>query len=432
MTRPRYGWYGDDFTGATDTLATLASAGLRAMLFMGIPSAGQLEQAGPLDAVGIAGAARAMDPATMRTELDPVGRFFASLGVPVLHYKCCSTFDSAPDIGSIGAAVEILRSHVPNAFVPIIGGQPNLGRFCAFSNLFAAAGSGIEVFRLDRHPTMSRHPVTPMDEADLRHHLARQGLPGIAAIHGAADATGLEAALDALPPAPAVLFDVMSEADLAAIGAVIWRRAMSEPLLAVGASSVARAMVAAWNEPALALEPTSLPQADGPVLMLAGSLSPVTRHQVAAATKFHHVAVDAARLTDDRAYPAEVVTIMTDQLQSGRHVLAYTAADGMPLDTTRSAAVASATARLLASVLDRVPLRRVGVAGGDTSSRAVQALGLLGLSHGMTLAPGVAVCRAHATTPGRDGLELMLKGGQMGPVDLFDRLVGEPAWPPHP
>jgi uncharacterized protein YgbK (DUF1537 family) len=161
------------------------------------------------------------------------------------------------------------------------------------------------------------------------------------------------------------------------------------------------------------------------VLMLAGSLSPLTRSQVAASTKFQHVAVDARRLTDDRSYAAELMTVITDQLRSGRHVLAYTATDAMPVDPTNSADVASSTAKLLESVLDRIPLRRVGIAGGDTSSRAVQALELWGLSHDAILAPGVAVCRTHSTIPGRDGIELMLKGGQMGPVDLFNRFIGE-------
>jgi hypothetical protein len=45
----------------------------------------------------------------MREELEPVGRFFASLRVPILQYKTCSTFDSAPHVGSIGVAVEVLR-----------------------------------------------------------------------------------------------------------------------------------------------------------------------------------------------------------------------------------------------------------------------------------------------------------------------------------
>ena len=35
----RIAYYGDDFTGSTDTLATLTNAGLSAMLFLGVPTA---------------------------------------------------------------------------------------------------------------------------------------------------------------------------------------------------------------------------------------------------------------------------------------------------------------------------------------------------------------------------------------------------------
>ena len=87
MTAPLFGWYGDDFTGATDTLAVLAQAGLRSMLFMGVPSPEALAAAGPLDAMGIAGAARAMAPDAMRTEMTAVGRFCQQVAPPVLPDK---------------------------------------------------------------------------------------------------------------------------------------------------------------------------------------------------------------------------------------------------------------------------------------------------------------------------------------------------------
>src|SRR4051795_9809886 len=64
----RIAFYGDDFTGSTDTLATLADAGARTMLFLGVPTQEQLAAAGPLDALGIAGAARSMSPSAMREE----------------------------------------------------------------------------------------------------------------------------------------------------------------------------------------------------------------------------------------------------------------------------------------------------------------------------------------------------------------------------
>jgi uncharacterized protein YgbK (DUF1537 family) len=78
---------------------------------------------------------------------------------------------------------------------------------------------------------------------------------------------------------------------------------------------------------------------------------------------------------------------------------------------------------VLARILQQMPLRRVGIAGGDTSSHAVKALDIWALSHVGSLAPGVAMCRARSGTPQLDGAELMLKGGQMGPDDLFDLLL---------
>ena len=55
-----------------------------------------------------------------------------------------------------------------STFLPIVVAAPHLRRYVIFGNLFAAAGSDPEIFRIDRHPTMSRHPATPMKEADGR------------------------------------------------------------------------------------------------------------------------------------------------------------------------------------------------------------------------------------------------------------------------
>jgi uncharacterized protein YgbK (DUF1537 family) len=431
MTTPRLGWYGDDFTGATDTLAVLTQAGLRAMLFLGVPTAARqaaAEQAlgGALDAVGIAGAARAMDPVAMAAELEPVGAYFASLRVPVLHYKVCSTFDSAPEVGNIGVAARVLRRHVTNPFVPIVGGQPSLGRYCAFSNLFAAAGRGGAVERIDRHPTMSNHPSTPMAEADLRRHLALQGLEPVAAVHYPSYAQPVEAqdaalqALLASSPA-AVLMDVANESELAAVGRIVWQQAQRARLLAIGASSVAQSLIAHWQ--LHAPKPSVLPPAAGPVLVLAGSLSPVTARQVRAATSFERYQLSPAQLLDE-AGSAAVATSLGRLLREGRNVLAVTApADGASKDSASGAEIAAASARLLRQVLRNQPLRRVGIAGGDTSSLAVKALGAWGLSHAGALGPGVALSRVHADDAALDGLVLMLKGGQMGGEDVFEQLA---------
>jgi uncharacterized protein YgbK (DUF1537 family) len=420
MTGPEYGWYGDDFTGATDTLAELARRGMRAMLFLGLPDAARLKRAGPLDAVGIAGASRAMAPDAMATELRPVGDFFQKLGVRLMHYKCCSTFDSAPEVGSIGVAMATLGPCFPNAFRPIVGGQPNLGRYLLFANLFAAAGTGGTVHRIDRHPTMCRHPVTPMGEADLRLHLAAQGLVAASVAYPTyqqGEATldlALEGLLEVAPQA--VLMDVSRDEDLAIIGGLLRGRAQRGPILAVGPSGVAQAWCA--DRP-VASGTLALPPKAGPVLVLAGSLSPVTRGQVEAALGYRHLTLDPARLACEPGAMDAMARDACRLLDTGEDVLIVT-------EPPKGAAlapgeVATATARLLARVMDQRPVRRLGIAGGDTSSIGARALDLWGLSHAGSIAPGVALCHGHSDNPALDGVEIILKGGQMGAPDLLAR-----------
>jgi uncharacterized protein YgbK (DUF1537 family) len=435
MTPPRIVYYADDFTGATDTLANAARAGLRALLFLALPTPAQRERAGALDCLGIAGAARAMAPEEMAAELAPLGAFFAASGARVLHYKCCSTFDSAPHVGSIGQAVRSLRPYAPNLWVPIVGGQPNLGRYCVFGNLFAAAGSGGVVYRIDRHPTMRQHPVTPMHEADLRKHLALQGLDVVAGldypVYDAPEAvqqTKLAALRQTRPDA--VLLDVAEPAHLAAVGGLIWREAEQQPLLAVGPSSVVQALTAYWatqeTQPTQPV-PQSIGAAVGPVLVLVGSLSPITAQQVHSAKAFERVSLDAVQLAaPDGAYRQHMAVEVAAMLRKGKNVLACTssaegkATDGVPAG---SRSLAQACGDWLAQVLQAAPLRRVGIAGGDTSSLAVQSLDAWGLSHIGQVSADQALCRVHSDNPALDGMELMLKGGQMGPPDVFERLI---------
>ena len=102
-------FYGDDFTGSTDALESLSQAGAKTMLFLDPPSAEQLSRFPHLDAIGVAGLTRAMRPEEMAETLRPAFTSLRELGVSIVHYKVCSTFDSSPEIGSIGRAAEMGR-----------------------------------------------------------------------------------------------------------------------------------------------------------------------------------------------------------------------------------------------------------------------------------------------------------------------------------
>lgn len=427
-------YYGDDFTGASDTLATAAQAGLEVLLFIDVPTRAQLAAAGELDVLGIAGTTRSLRPEDMAPLLERAGRFMADLDAPVLHYKICSTFDSSPTVGNIGCAVETLLPHVDSRWVPFVGGQPNLRRYCLFGNLFASAGLGGPVHRIDRHPTMSQHPVTPMREADLRVHLAQQGFSDMGLMPYPEYARGAEALAARLPAEPAAdaapattLFDIATPADLAPVGRLIWERATRRRLLAVGPSTVVQVLASHWGC-SLDARPDSfrIAPAASPVFLLCGSLSPVTAAQAACSTAFLQLRIDAEALAADApGYRERMRADICGHLGAGRHVLAATAPPdgGGPTGGVSALALARACGTLLRAVLDSVPLKRVGVAGGDTSSYALSALDAWALAYAGALSHGVPLTRIRSDAPGMDGLEIMLKGGQMGPPDLFDILV---------
>jgi len=416
-----YTYYGDDFTGSTDVLETLALAGVKAALFLAPPTAATLAKFRGLQAVGIAGDSRSRSPEWMSANLPEIFRQLKAFGAPVTHYKTCSTFDSAPHIGSIGRAMELGSDAFGTRFIPILVGAPHLGRYVAFGNLFATAG-GV-AYRIDRHPTMSRHPVTPMLEADLRRHLASQtALPiGLVDLR---DLTrnGLDAALN--DGAAAVLFDTFDEASLKIVGGLVWDAARRAPLFALGSSGLTESLIPAWLGEGLIGEAPIAVAARAVIIVMSGSCSPVTEAQIEWGLQngFEGIALDAAALIVDPFGPIDRVL---DCLRGGRSPILYTAMG--PLGATENPyaeELGVALGRLLRAIFELSEVRRAALCGGDTSSHAVQQLPIRALTWAAAMAPGAPLCRAHAAGTRFDGAELVLKGGQVGPVDFFGVVKG--------
>lgn len=416
-----YAYYGDDFTGSTDVLEQLAEAGVKAVLFTRPPSPEDLAAHPGLAAFGVAGDSRSRPPAWMDEHLAPVFAAMRASDARVGHYKVCSTFDSAPGRGSIGRAMDIGARVYGGDMTPVVVGAPHLRRYVVFGQLFASAGQGGEVFRIDRHPTMSRHPATPMHEADLRRHLAQQTEAPVALV----DLPTLrEADLDArLGAAPgAVLFDGVEPADLGRAGALIWPRARRRPLFAVGSSGLTLALIQQWRAEGLIAGPPPPPApAEVPALLaVSGSCSPVTEGQIRAALAAGYANLPAAPGLgpddEDRIARAAV-----EALKTGRSAVIYSAL-GAPAGGAAQAGddLGRALGRMLARIVRESGVRRALLAGGDTSSHAVGELGLDALSWRARLEPGAPLCAAHAGDPALDGLELVLKGGQMGSADFFE------------
>lgn len=440
-------FYGDDFTGSTDAMEALAFAGLPTVLFLDQPDAAMLAAFAHCRGIGIAGTARSRPPAWMDEQLPAVYRTLADLKPQLIHYKVCSTFDSSPTTGSIGRAIDLGLETTGARWAACFSGAPHIGRYQVFGNLFAAA-EGV-VHRIDRHPTMSRHPVTPMREGDLRLHLAAQtrrpiGLVDILALQRGKGSEALHRLR--AEGTEAIFFDALDPASFAAVGQTLWENRDSLPgggLFAAASSGILHALIAYWRERGLLPASAGLPPAD-PVerlLAVSGSCSPITAGQIvqAEADGFVPVALSGAALLEPPGAAREIeraVAAADRALAEGRDVLVFSARGpddpavaalseaaeraGLPLSDAQER-VAEALGRVLKELLARHPLPRVAVAGGDTSGAVTSRLGLIALEAFAPMTPGAPLCRGHRRQGGKP-LEIVLKGGQMGGRDFFARV----------
>jgi uncharacterized protein YgbK (DUF1537 family) len=433
MSALRLAYYGDDFSGSSDVMEVLAQAGVPTRLYIDLPSA---EEVVGLGAVGVAGVSRSLPTAEMDAELRPAFEGLKRLGAPLVHYKVCSTFDSSPAVGSIGRAIDVGADVVGGPCVPLVVGAPALRRYVAFGHLFASSGQDGEVYRLDRHPTMSRHPVTPMSESDLRRVLARQTERPVELIDAAAidswRAGGVSPLLrhphqgaDA-PRSPVVLFDTVGEHHLAPVGRAVWHLAtQSPPIFAAGSSGLEYALVAHWREAGHLPDPPAFTAGPADRLVaVSGSCSPVTARQIAWAKENGWSDIALSPDTWLSGHADAILPTVLGALTSGSVIVHTAAGPDDPRHRAGLDGTAARIGRLLGAVLDRVlagtDVRRVCVAGGDTAGFVARELGVRSLDFVAPIAPGSPLCRMRA--PGRpaDGKEICFKGGQVGKQPFFD------------
>lgn len=450
-------YYGDDFTGSTDAMESLSKAGARNVLFTRPPSSATLSHYQDLQAIGVAGGTRFLPPDAMEEELCNAFSAFRELQPRHIHYKVCSTFDSSPKIGSIGCAIEVGQRVIGSRYVPLLVGAPALGRYCAFGNLFAATGIGCEgeVFRLDRHPTASRHPTTPMSESDLRVHLGKQTNVSVALfdllkldLPAEQRVSELNQLVDS--GAEVVLFDVLYNHQLSRIGSLIDHDTNDmQTQFSVGSSSIELALGAHWAESGILTpnESWAVPEQVTQVLVVSGSCSPITQSQIDRAEKngFVEVALDTPSIAACEGSPesiAQPTSKVIELLKSGKNVVVHTSkgnndprisatmdvlakwgTDGSADGSLSARALGVALGRLVRTVLEATTIRRICIAGGDTASFVAQAMGIEAIKMICPLAPGAPLCSVKAPNSPADGLQVSFKGGQVGKESFFGSLL---------
>lgn len=404
----------DDYTGASDLANTWAKSGLATVQTIGVPKG--LDVSGA-DALVVSFKIRSVPAAEAVRAATEAWDWLHARGFGHVMYKVCSTFDST-DAGNIGPVTDALRARAGAALALVTPAFPETKRTVYKGYLF------VEDVLLSES-SLKNHPLNPMHDPNLVRVLGRQTPDPVRLLELATIRAGeaaVAARLAALQAAGvrSVIADAVAEGDLEALG----RAAIGMPV-STGASGLglglARASGAARGA-APVHDPTR-----GPSAILVGSCSARSLEQVAAAERTMPVLrLDADRLVASGGDVAEALDWATARLGDGPVVVS---ASGDP-DAVRSvqarhgreaasAAIEAALARL-AEGLVAAGVRRLVVAGGETSGAVVDRLGIPGFRVGPEIAPGVPVL----ATLGRDApLAMALKSGNFGGPDFFEEAL---------
>jgi uncharacterized protein YgbK (DUF1537 family) len=418
------GCIADDYTGASDLANTLTRCGLRTVQTIGVPA-----DDFPLpevDAVVVSLKSRSIAAADAVAASRAAERWLRGRGAAHVMFKICSTFDST-DAGNIGPVMDALQADSGDAIVLVTPAFPGTARTVYRGNLFVGD------VPLNESP-LKDHPLNPMHDANLVRVLARQsrrqiGLVDLATVAQGADAIRERLAKLTQEGVRAAIIDAVFDTDLETIG-----QAALADRLSVGASGLglglARGLVASGKSHGEGAATGSVQrEVGGAVACLAGSCSQATLGQIAEAEKVMPVLrLDPEQIITGSAEIDRTVSWARERLAAGPVLIASSAtADQVATVQRRHGreAAGHAIEQAMASIAEalvQAGVRRLVVAGGETSGAVVDRLGLPGFLVGPEIAPGVPVLR---TVDGPHGdMLLALKSGNFGGSAFFGDALG--------
>lgn len=408
----KLGVIADDFTGATDIAGFLVENGLATLQLAGIPPAVDLSG---IDAVVISLKSRSCSAdEAVRDSLAALD-WLKARGCPRIYQKYCSTFDSTA-AGNIGPVTDALLAALESRFTLICPALPVNGRTVYQGNLFVGAQPLAE-------SGMRHHPITPMTDSNLLRLIEGQGSGRAGLVPFTTIAQG-----------PAAIADAFEQLTQAGVRYAVVDTLTEQHLLDIAEAAIEMPLVTGGSGLAIGLarllgngNPAAARAAGRPLgtraVVLSGSCSEMTNRQVA---RYREVApalaLDVAACLTQADYPAELARWVLDQPATPAPMIhATTSPDRLVEIQARhgsdlaSEAVEQCFARL-AVLLRAADIDSFIIAGGETSSRITQALGIAAFHIGPQIAPGVPWVRA-TDAP----LSLALKSGNFGDETFFSR-----------
>jgi uncharacterized protein YgbK (DUF1537 family) len=412
------GCIADDYTGASDLANTLTRCGLRTVQTIGVPADDlALPQ---VDAVVVSLKSRSIEAGLAVKRSRDAEKWLRGRGARHVLFKICSTFDST-DAGNIGPVMDALRADSGDAMVLVTPAFPKTGRTVYQGNLFVGA------VPLNESP-LKDHPLNPMHDSNLVRVLARQsrtqiGLVDLAAIARGPDAVRARLADLAGKGIGAVIADAVFERDLETVGKVALDHGVS-----VGASGLglglARALVASGQVKSHTTNAIADDPVGGPAACLAGSCSQATLQQIARAEQAMPVLhLDPDRVIAGKDEARRALAWALERLEQGPILIASSSAPeevaALQARHGRDAA-GYAIEQAMADIAEGLVssgVRRLVIAGGETSGAVVDRLQIPGFLVGAEIAAGVPVLRSVGANSG--DMLLALKSGNFGGPEFF-------------
>lgn len=415
------GCIADDYTGASDLANMLTRCGLRTVQTIGVPD--DALSLPDVDAVVVSLKSRSIEVSKAVARSRDADKWLRTRGASHVLFKICSTFDST-DAGNIGPVMDALRTDSGDPIVLVTPAFPGTGRTVYQGNLFVGS------VPLNESP-LKDHPLNPMHDANLVRVLARQsqskvGLVDLATVASGADAIRTRLADLAKQGISAAIIDSVFDPELETIG-----RVALDHRLSVGASGMglglARGLVALGKVQAVSTSADQKP-IGGPVACLAGSCSQATLAQIAQAEKSMPVLhLDPEKMVTGKGEAERALGWARDHLGKGPVLIASSSTPDQVSalqarhGRDRAGHAIEQTMAAISEGLVAAGVRRLIVAGGETSGAVVDRLGIPAFLVGPEIAAGVPVLRCVGWSKG-DAV-LALKSGNFGGPDFFNDAI---------
>ena len=418
MSQLLLGCIADDFTGGTDLASTLVRAGMRTLQVIGVPE-------GPLpddiDAVVIALKSRTISAEEAVTQSLEALEWLRAAGCQQFFFKYCSTFDSTSR-GNIGPVADALADALGVSFAVACPAFPENKRTIFNGHLFVGD-------QLLSESGMRNHPLTPMTDSNLVRVLQQQTLKPVGLVAHSVVSKGVQAISTAFSNLEAqgqgyAIVDAIDNEDLYAIGGAI-----AGHKLVTGGSGVALGLPENFRRAGLLGKSETasvLPAIEGLGAVVSGSCSVATNSQVEHWQKSRpSFSLDPLLLANGHDQVAEALAWAKDLIQQGP-ILIYGSAQPETVKLAQQKLGVEAAGQIVEDALSAVAVglyemgvRKLVVAGGETSGAVVKALKIKALRIGATIDPGVPWTLGLRDDP----VALALKSGNFGTVDFFEKAL---------